>query len=67
MELLIKKIDDKLYLELPESFSKKEDLNIKIETNRIVVEKKNKETTIEERLEDYSSKNFIKKYDWGNV
>jgi len=62
-----------LFLEIPESIlndldiSLNDEVSIRIENGNIVITKEEKELTVEDRLNIYSSKNLIKKYDWGEV
>jgi antitoxin component of MazEF toxin-antitoxin module len=69
----LERINNKLFLEIPESIlndldiSLNDEVSIRIENGNIVITKEEKELTVEDRLNIYSSKNLIKKYDWGKV
>ncbi|HQC83709.1 MAG TPA: hypothetical protein PLB45_02410 [Bacilli bacterium] len=69
----LERINNKLFLEIPESIlndldiSLNDEVSIRIENGNIVITKEEKELTVEDRLNIYSSKNLIKKYDWGEV
>lgn len=69
----LERINNKLFLEIPESIlndldiSLNDEVSIRIENGNIVISKEEKELTVEDRLNIYSSKNLIKKYDWGKV
>lgn len=70
----IEKINNKFFVELPDEVIKalniksNDDLQVLIKDDKIVLEdKENSEMSLEDRLDYYSSKNLIKKYDWGKV
>jgi len=69
----LERINNKLFLEIPESIlndldiSLNDEVSIRIENGNIVITKEEKELTVEDRLNIYSSKNLLKKYDWGKV
>ncbi len=74
MKAKIEKINNKFFVELPDEVIKalniksNDDLQVLIKDNKIVLEdKENSEMSLEDRLDYYSSKNLIKKYDWGKV
>lgn len=75
METIIKKENGKYFVEIPDKLLSKLDINnkevnIDIEDGKLVLSSKlndNKELSLSERLDYYSKKNLIKKYDWGKI